>query len=146
MGDWQRGRLHQFAKLKLAKAGHRFESCITRHTIMNFTIDPDHLCSVTHHTLWNMYRNKENPTEEDLVKVLKGKGDCSSYSSDDHPEFKKLRDELEASGFIKTQRGWWNGDSVLKPFSINGAKFRKNEQFSSGAAIRHTIESKLTKK
>lgn len=82
-----------------------------------------------------MYKNKENPTEEDLVMVLKGKGDCSSHSSDDHPEFKKLRDELETAGFIETQRRWWNGDSVLKPFSINGAKFKKNDQFPSGAAI-----------
>lgn len=67
--------------------------------------------------------------------ILKGMGDCSSHGSDDHPEFKKLRDALEEGGFIKTQRGWWNGDSVLKPFSINGAKFSKNEQFPSGAAM-----------
>lgn len=102
---------------------------------MNFTIDPDHLCSINIYKEWNIYKNKETPTEEDLMMILKGKGDCSFRSSDDHPEFKKLRDALEEGGFIKTQRSWWNGDSVLKPFSINGAKFRKNEQFPSGAAM-----------
>ena len=102
---------------------------------MNFTIDPAYLCSINIHKEWNIYKNKENPTEEDSVMILKGKGDCSFRSSDDHPEFKKLRDALEKDGFIKTQRHSWNDDSVLKPFSINGVKFKKNEQFPCGAAM-----------
>jgi hypothetical protein len=38
MGDWQRGRLHQFAKLKTPYGVHRFESCIIRHIEINMKI------------------------------------------------------------------------------------------------------------
>lgn len=111
--------------------------------MVNFEINEEHLCSVNIYKTWNAYKNKENPTEEDLVKVLMGKGECSTLSSDDHPEFKALREQLGREEFIKIQRSWWNGDRVLKPFSLNGAKFRKGEQFPSGAAIKYTIISKL---
>ena len=113
---------------------------------MNFTINPEYLTSISIHREWNMYKDKPNPTEEDLIKVLQGLGDCSSQSTDDHPEFKVLRERLGQEQFIKIQRGWWNGDIVLRPFSLNGAKFRKGEMFPSGAAIGYTVESKLKKK
>ena len=103
---------------------------------MNFTIDPEYLTSVTIHDEWNTYtRNGRIPTAEELLLILRGKGECSTTSSADHPEFAKLREQLGAAGYISIQRGWWNGDSVLKPFTLNGRKFKVGAQFSSGSAM-----------
>lgn len=89
---------------------------------------------------WNSYLSKEVVTNEDLAEVIKGKGYCSSTGSDDGPEFKALRNQLESDGYIQCQRSWWNGDRVLKPFKLNGLKFTKGEQFSSGAALKFHLE------
>jgi hypothetical protein len=78
-------------------------------------------------------------TDEQLFKILKGEDRCSSTGSDDHPEFKKLRDQLEALGYIQCQRSWWNGDRVLKPFYLNEWRFRKGHKFPSAAAMRTSI-------
>ena len=67
-------------------------------------------------------------------------GSAVSIGSDDGPEFKALRNQLEELGYIKCQRGWWNGDRVVKPFQLNGLKFKKNEQFLSGAAMKSHLE------
>lgn len=53
----------------------------------------------------------------------------------DHPEFTKLRDKLEAEGYIQTERTYWNGDRVLKPFMLNGNKFDKGEKFCCASAL-----------
>lgn len=89
-----------------------------------------------------MYAGKKDLTEEELLKVLKGEDICTSQSTADHPEFAKLREQLGAEGYIRIQRGWWNGDEVTKPFTLNGKRFRKGEQFPSGAAIRYTVQHK----
>ena len=88
----------------------------------------------------NSYLVKEVVTDKDLVEVLKGNGNCSITGSDDGPEFKALRNQLEELGYIHCQRRWWNGDRVLKPFKLNGYKFKKDEQFSSGAALKLHME------
>jgi hypothetical protein len=103
---------------------------------MNFQIDDCYLESVSIIKRYSMYAGRESLTEEELVKVLQGKDICTSHSTADHPEFAKLREQLGEEGYIHIQRGWWNGDSVLKPFTLNGKKFKKNEQFPSGAAMR----------
>jgi hypothetical protein len=90
-----------------------------------------------------MYDHKDALTDEELIKVLTRQDRCSSTSSDDHPDFKELRNELEKFGYIETQRSWWNGDRVLQSFKLNGAKFNKGEQFPCGAAIKYTVDSKL---
>ncbi len=102
---------------------------------MKFEIDTQYLTSVTVIEEGSMYAGKKNLTDDELVKVLKGEDRWKSTRSDDHPEFKKLRNELESQGYIKTQRAWWNGDEVLKPFTLNGYKFFKNEKFPCSAAI-----------
>ena len=103
---------------------------------MNFQIDDCYLTSVTITKTWSMYAGRNNLTEEELVKVLQGKDRCSSTSSKDHPEFEKLREHLGAEGYIRIQRGWWNGDEVIKPFTLNGKRFKKSGQFPSAAAMR----------
>ena len=103
---------------------------------MDFTLDPAYLTDVTIHEEWNTYtKNGRVPTDEELVLILQGKGKCSTTSSIDHPEFTKLREQLGADGYISIQRSWWNGDSVLKPFTLNRRKFKVGAQFSSGSAM-----------
>ena len=89
---------------------------------------------------WNSFLTKDTVTNEDLVEVIKGHGRCSSIGNDDGPEFKALRNQLEAEGYIECQRSWWNGDRVLKPFKLNGFRFSKDEQFFCGAALKFHIE------
>ena len=107
---------------------------------MNFEIDPEYVTDVTIRKEWNTYTNKDTVTNEDLVKVLKGQGSCSITSTEDHPEFARLRDQLGELGYISIQRGWWNGDSVLKSFTLNGVAFEPGEQFCSAAPMKFHLE------
>jgi hypothetical protein len=110
---------------------------------MNFEIDESYLTNVTVVTYHNPYQNKDTLTHDELMEALKYQhNSIRSTSSDDHPEFKILRNKLEEQGYIKTQRSWWNGDTVLQSFTLNGVKFKKNEQFPCGAAIKYTVQSK----
>ena len=106
-----------------------------RKIIPSFELDDAYLTSITIRKEWSMYDNHTELTQEQLIKVLKGEDKCSSVSSDDHPEFKKLREQLGEQGFILIERGWWNGDRVLKPFKLNGKKFKIGDQFPCGAAM-----------
>ena len=104
--------------------------------IVDFTLDPKYFTSVTIHEEWNTYtRNGREPTPEEMLLILRGKGKCGMTHSEDHPEFAKLREQLGLLGYISIQRGWWNGDRVLKPFTLNGRKFKVGAQFSCGGAI-----------
>lgn len=103
---------------------------------MNFTIDSQYLTSVTVRQEWSIYADREDLTPEELIKMLKGEGRCSSVSSIDHPEFTRLRDQLESDGYIKTQRNCWNGDTVLQSFTLNGYIFRSGDRFPCADALR----------
>ncbi len=58
-----------------------------------------------------------------------------THRSVDHPAFAALREHLGARGYIKIERGWCNGDSVLKRFTLNTFEFEPGEQFSSAGAM-----------
>ena len=107
--------------------------------LKEFYLDESLDWGVTISVEWNSYLNKDTVTNEDLVEVIKGNGRCGSFSNDDGPEFKALRNQLEADGYIRCERMWWNGDRVLKAFKLNGVIFRKHEQFSCGAAMKHHL-------
>ena len=50
--------------------------------MMDFTIDPEYLTSVTIRDEWNTYtRNGRVPTAEELILIIQGKGECSTTSS-----------------------------------------------------------------
>jgi hypothetical protein len=53
----------------------------------------------------------------------------------DHPAFAALRLHLELKGFIEVQRGWINGDRVIKPFYLNKVYFDVGEKFVSSSAM-----------
>lgn len=112
--------------------------------VKNFNLDESCMCDVTVRKEWGLYDHipADKLTDEQFMKILKGEDRCSSTGSKDHPDFASLRDQLEAEGYIKTERGWWNGDKVTKTFKLNGVLFRRNQRFPSGAAMRHHIEFK----
>ena len=107
---------------------------------MYFTIDEQYICDVTIRTEHDFIKDRKNPTNEELIKILKGHDKMISISNKDHDEFTKLRDQLEELGYISTVRNCWNGDRVLKPFYLNGWRFKKNHRFPCAAALKNSIE------
>src|SRR5271166_3733125 len=97
---------------------------------MNFYIDEAYLTSVTIRTI----RVEGKTDEERVLDRLKGTEQIS-ISTIDHPEFTKLREQLGKDGYIYIERGWWNGDMVLKSFTLNGFKFKKSEAFACASAL-----------
>jgi hypothetical protein len=53
----------------------------------------------------------------------------------DHPAFAALREHLSRRGYIDIQRGWVNGDRVIKPFYLNEVYFDVGEKFVSSSAM-----------
>ena len=116
-------------------------------TLRNFVIDEEYVTDVSVYTETSLLENPETPTHEDLIKILMGHDKMTSMSSKDHPEFAKLRDELENLGYIETQRSWWNGDRVIKGFKLNGYPLKKGERFYCAAAMKGSFSMvKLYKK
>lgn len=107
--------------------------------LKQFTIDESYICDVTVRTETSTLSNPDHPTSEDLIKILKGHHKMISISSKDHDEFTRLRNKLEELGYIKTERGWWNGDTVLKSFKLNDWTFRKNHKFPCAGAMANSI-------
>lgn len=101
-----------------------------------FYIDEAYLCSVP----VNIVYSRPIKTNQDLIDTLKNPIIIKSFSTIDHPEFTKLREQLGADGYIEIERGWWNGDRVLKQFRLNGFLFRKNSKFPCAEAMRVSIK------
>lgn len=106
-----------------------------------FYINIECVTSISVRTVYYVTR-KEGESEEDfLIRKLKNsEPTMTSLSSEDHPEFAKLRNQLEELGFIKTERSWSNGDRVLKSFYLNDVKFSKGHKFCCAAAMKWTLE------
>ena len=104
---------------------------------MKVEINENFMTSVVVKEEWGMYDNiaPDDLTPEQLFKIIKGEDRCSMLSNEDHPEFKKLREQLKSTGYIEIQRSWWNGDRVLKSFTLNNKKFKKGEKFPCAAAM-----------
>ena len=107
--------------------------------LRQFTIDESFICDVIVRTEHDFIKDRNNPTHEDLIKVLKGYDKGVSISNKDHDEFTKLRNQLEELGYIKCERGWWNGDQVLKSFKINEWTFKKGHRFPCASALNNSI-------
>ena len=107
--------------------------------LKQFTIDESFICDVTVRTEHDFIKDRNNPTHDDLIKILKGYDKSVSITNKDHDEFTKLRNQLEKLGYIKCERGWWNGDRVLKGFKLNEWTFRKGQKFCSASAMSNSI-------
>ena len=70
-----------------------------------------------------------------LFKIFDHKLEGDAHSIIDHPEFTKMRNRLEKQGYIQIEHGWINGDRALKPFSLNGFKFKKRDMFPCASAL-----------
>lgn len=103
--------------------------------LREFFIDEQYITDVTVRTETSLLKNPDDPTPEDLIKILRGQDKMVSVSNRDHEEFTKLRNQLEELGYIKTERSWWNGDRVIKGFKLNGFPLKKGERFYSAAAM-----------
>lgn len=112
--------------------------------LKNFEIPDEFISNVNVVTETDLIKDRNNPTNEELIKMLKGWDKIVSHSNKDHDEFTKLRNQLEELGYIETERAWWNGDRVLKPFKLNGWTFRKNHKFPCAAAMRCSIDCAIT--
>ena len=70
-----------------------------------------------------------------LFKIFDHKLEGDAHSIIDHPEFTKMRNRLEKQGYIQIEHDLINGDRVIKPFSLNGFKFKKHSQFPCASAL-----------
>ena len=75
------------------------------------------------------------PEARAVFEIFDHKLEGEAYSIIDHPGFTTLRNKLEKQGYIQIERGWWNGDRVIKPFSLNGFKFKKYDKFPCASAL-----------
>lgn len=101
-----------------------------------FYIDVAYLCSVAEIKEYPIQQREDESEEDFLIRKLKsGSIAARSYGTADHPEFAQLREMLGAAGYIHIQRGWWNGDRVLKTFYLNDVRFRRGDEFSCAPAM-----------
>jgi len=107
---------------------------------MDFYIDEAYITDVMVRTEYPRYNDRTNLTAEELISVIKNPSPSVGIGTKDHPEFNRLREQLERDGYIQVQRGWWNGDRVLKTFSLNSVKFKKHDQFPCAAAMKYHLK------
>jgi len=107
---------------------------------MNFEIDPKYVTDVIIHQTYYRHADKTMLTNEQLIEVIKNPVIGKSTSTEDHPEFTRLREQLGEQGYISIERGWWNGDCVLKSFSLNGVQFEPGEKFCCAGAMKLHLE------
>ena len=105
---------------------------------MNFTLDESYMCDVHVKEVYSTFKGRDPNTlsPDEIMKILKGEDKITVHGTQDHPEFSKFREMLGGKGYIVIERGWWNGDRVTKPFTLNGKKFKKNEKFVSACAMK----------
>jgi len=109
---------------------------------MDFTLDESYICDVPDIRIFSIYKGQDpdSLTSDELMRIIKGTDKITSVGTKDHPEFDRFREQLGTEGYIRIERGWWNGDRVLKPFVLNGVEFKVGEQFSSACAMKHHLE------
>ncbi len=108
--------------------------------LKNFELDEQYFTDVMITESGSIYGDRTNLTDAELIKVIRGEATWTSTFSKDHPNFNHLREQLEREGYISVERGWWNGDQVLKSFKLNGLIFRQGGKFPCAAAMGIHIE------
>jgi len=110
-------------------------------SLKQFKLKREHITSVSHSQRMVFEIPEEART---LFKIFDHKLEGDAHSIIDHPEFTKMRNRLEKQGYIQIEHDYINGDRVVKPFSLNGFKFKKHEQFPCASAmdIWLTVEKK----
>lgn len=112
-----------------------------------FTILKEYLTDVSDNYVKYRYDSTKKLTNEQLVDiVVNGNILYQSFGRKDHPEFAKLRNQLEELGYIRTSRNSSNGDIVLKSFKLNDTIFRKNTTFYCAAALNNMMKDRNKQK
>ena len=110
-------------------------------SMREFTILKEYLTDVTDNYVKYKYDTTKELTNEQLVDILvNGNIAYKSFGIKNHPEFEKLRDQLEELGYIRTSRNSSNGDRVLKTFKLNDMIFDEQTTFYCAAALKNMIE------
>lgn len=92
--------------------------------VPNFTIEEEYLTGIPVKYGWNTHGIP-----------------CSTMSSVDHPSFDALRKRLSGTGFIKIpEYPCWNGDRVIKTFSLNNVVFNVGETFLCASAMKGRLK------
>jgi len=104
--------------------------------IAQFKIEEQYITEVLIEKSQNIHAVKENPTVEDTIKMMQGKGWVYSRWTEDHPKFAELRNLLEDKEYIVTCRNSKNGDRVIKEFYLNSVLFEVGEKFFCSEAMR----------
>lgn len=111
--------------------------------IKEFTIDDQYLTDVKDSYTKYKYDLSKELTNDQLADVLvNGNIVYTSHGIKDHPEFAKLREELKSLGYITVERGWWNGDRVIKKFKLNGKLFKSGDKFVCAGAMKLHLKYK----
>lgn len=111
-------------------------------TLASFKLDESAMVDQIISETVNPYAGRDDLTDEELLKAIAGRGIYTTTYSRDHPDFTALRELLGEQGYIRIERGWWNGDRVLKPFLLNGVEFHQGGKFPCASAMQHHIEWK----
>ena len=80
----------------------------------------------------------------DNIKCIKSEtgSNWSSQGRAEHPSFIRLREHLGAKGYISIERGWHNGDRVLRKFILNDVTFEPGDKFLCASAMRWKLFKK----
>lgn len=108
--------------------------------LKQFTIDEAYICDVPVRIEYSLIEDYSNPTDEDLINILKGYHKAVAHTVKDHDEFTKLRNQLAQLGYIQISRNCWNGDKVLKSFKLNEWTLNKGHRFPCAAAMKINIQ------
>ena len=103
--------------------------------MIKFYIDPKYAISVSEEII--VYKQESDSVT--LFDIIKDPVLFKSVVAKDHPKFVMLRNKLSELGYILTEDRWNNGDRVIKPFILNGLKFKKGETFPCAAALNFTL-------
>lgn len=102
-----------------------------------FTLDERFMCDVPYKRVLNATPIESN---QDLLDAIKQTNVMIVSGADPHPEFERFRCQLETEGYIEVERGWHNGDRVLKPFRLNGFLFKRGSKFPCAPAMGISIQ------
>lgn len=115
--------------------------------IKKFYIEPEFLTSITVTTAYPIQQQPNETIEDFLVRKIQSTVPAAVItSSRDHLEFTKLREMLGDMGYISIERGWWNGDRVLKKFYLNDVVFEKDEKFMCADAMKYHLAYELKRR
>jgi hypothetical protein len=110
-----------------------------------FYIDIAYVTDTVVKKQYRITQRKDESSEDFLIRKLSTDNIAFTTTGNaDHPEFTKLREQLGVDGYIGIERGWWNGDRVLKPFQLNDVSFKVGRTFPCASAMNYVLRSGKT--